>query len=269
MMSRILIWGYGRLGKALLAGFIKYKQNTGQWPLKASELLIVTRKSQINDEIIVEEQFKLLGLKFVYNDLSVEQNDVVFASVPDEQIFEVAKLCDIPNVTLIHCSGSTPLITMDFGNSGVFYPLQTFAEGPMVDWSSIPLFLEANHPKTEQLLLNLSQSLGVFSTQFLPSEARETLHLSAVFANNFTVVMAAAAQDFLISKGLKGEWIQPILKQTACNLPDVNPWSRLTGPAKRGDFATINKHLKQLENDPKLHAIYKSLSEYIQERFQV
>jgi predicted short-subunit dehydrogenase-like oxidoreductase (DUF2520 family) len=41
----------------------------------------------------------------------------------------------------------------------------------------------------------------------------------------------------------------------------------LTGPARRGDMETINKHLELLKNDREENEIYKMLTNYITNKY--
>ena len=43
MTHRILIWGYGRLGRALLKGFVDFRNANGHWPMGAERCIVVGR----------------------------------------------------------------------------------------------------------------------------------------------------------------------------------------------------------------------------------
>ena len=189
--------------------------------------------------------------------LLVETGDVVFATVPDQYIQSLASFCDQAGVVFIHCSGATPISVMNHAQSGVFYPLQTFSQVGDVNWSDVPVFWE--NAQLLALFDSLFLALGVKKSQELSSIDREYLHLAAVFANNYTVAMAGIAHDLLQSRNMKSEWIQPILEKTANNLGLPDPWNALTGPAKRNDQSSIDRHLKLLENQPELRAIYEKM----------
>ena len=66
----------------------------------------------------------------------------------------------------------------------VFYPLQTFTKGVQVDFSAIPLCLEAREKTDFTMLQNMTTAIGSPSYK-ISSEQRRALHVSAVFVNNF------------------------------------------------------------------------------------
>ena len=273
MTHRILIWGYGRLGRALLKGFVDFRNATGHWPMGAERCIVVGRaKEPIS--VFPDQHVEYLHVDISNTDgqaihLSddsdhsiLEQGDVIFATVPDQYIQSLASFCDQSGVVFLHCSGATPMLDMNHAKSGVFYPLQTFSQVGDVNWSDIPVFWENAQLLT--LFESLFLALGVKKSQELSSVDREYLHLAAVFANNYTVAMAGIAHDLLQTRNMKSEWIQPILEKTAKNLGLPDPWDALTGPAKRNDQTSIDRHIKLLENQPELRAIYEKMGCYIQ-----
>ena len=273
MTHRILIWGYGRLGRALLKGFVDFRAATGKWPLGAERCVVVGRAKECIS-VFPDQSVEYLHVDIsnvddeaikLSNDsdrLLVETGDVVFATVPDQYIQSLASFCDQAGVVFMHCSGATPISVMNHAQSGVFYPLQTFSQVGDVNWSDVPVFWE--NAQLLALFDSLFLALGVKKSQELSSIDREYLHLAAVFANNYTVAMAGIAHDLLQSRNMKCEWIQPILEKTANNLGLPDPWNALTGPAKRNDQSSIDRHLKLLENQPELRAIYEKMGWYIQ-----
>lgn len=67
---------------------------------------------------------------------------------------------------------------------GVLYPLQTFTKKRDLDFKEIPLCIEASNPEVLEVLRGLTRLLSV-RVEEISSEKRKTLHLAAVFANNF------------------------------------------------------------------------------------
>ena len=58
----------------------------------------------------------------------------------------------------------------------------------------------------------------------------------------------------------------PLILETAQKIKHTSPSLAQTGPAKRGDFETIAKHLKLLENDDEKKEIYQLLTASIKKR---
>jgi predicted short-subunit dehydrogenase-like oxidoreductase (DUF2520 family) len=150
-------------------------------------------------------------------------------------------------------------------NYGVFYPLQTFSKSRKVDFSDIPICIEANHPSNLMKLEELGQKISNTVSQ-INSEERKTLHLAAVFTNNFVNHFYAIGAEILQAKKLDFELLKPLIRETAAKIEALDPVEAQTGPAKRNDQTIIGLHLKMLRNKPEYQKIYSFVTESI---FQV
>jgi len=108
-------------------------------------------------------------------------------------------------------------------------------------------------------LLDLAQLIGVTGIA-LNSEQKETVHLGAVFVNNYVTVMIQALKQFARAKGISDDTLKQLLERLSEQASD-NAWKRslkdsLSGPAVRGDEKTIQKHRELLENSPELKKLY-------------
>jgi len=74
------------------------------------------------------------------------ETDGYFVAVKDAAFEKVLPQINFKNKLLVHCSGSMPLSCIETysENTGVFYPLQTFSKNREIDFSKIPVFIEAN-----------------------------------------------------------------------------------------------------------------------------
>jgi predicted short-subunit dehydrogenase-like oxidoreductase (DUF2520 family) len=204
------------------------------------------------------------------NELS-ENIDLIIITVSDNAILEVAQ--QIPNFLsqklVLHTSGSTPLSVLDgiSSSTGVLYPLQTFSKNSDLDFSCIPICIEANQ---EYVLENLNQLACKLSNNVskVNSANRLILHISAVFACNFTNYFYSIAEDLLKSNDLDFELIKPIILETAEKALLNSPAMVQTGPAKRNDQITINKHLSVLEQQPQIREVYQFISQQLVKNFQ-
>ena len=86
------------------------------------------------------------------------------------------------------------------------------------------------------------------------------MHLSAVFACNFTNHLYALAEEVLAVNGLDFNILRPLIAETANKVQDELPLNVQTGPAIRSDIKTIKKHEELLKDQPALLDIYKTLS---------
>ena len=196
---------------------------------------------------------------------SVDLNaDFIIICVNDESYFNVLE--DLPKglkPIICHTSGPVSMdVISDYApNFGVFYPLQSLRKEKYIDFFDVPIFIEGNSTNVRENLMNLADTISNKISE-VSSFEREKYHLAAVFANNFTNLMYTLSHKYLEDESLDFQNLIPIIKETANRLADDKPESWQTGPAKRGDTATMQKHIDMLE-DPRLKEIYKQLSDYI------
>ena len=190
--------------------------------------------------------------------------DMYFYCTNDSSFHKLLRALDLPDALQVHTSGSNSISDFkEFAkNYGVFYPLQTFSKRKDVDFSLVPICIEASNMETENKLLNLADLISR-KTYIIDSEQRKKLHLAAVFACNFTNYMYDIAFDLVKSAGIGFEILQPLIDETALKVRTVEPFEAQTGPAVRYDENTIKKHLSMLNNTPNSKDIYKLISKSI------
>ncbi len=190
--------------------------------------------------------------------------DLYSLAVGDSPIGMVAKSLSLKNQLLVHTAGTIPMNILSAGseNYGVFYPLQTFSHERNIDFRTVPLCIEANSKISENQLLELAKSLSS-KVQLLDGDQRKMLHLSAVFASNFTNFMQVIAADLLIENHLSFDLLKPLIRQTMQNVRQDHVFSHQTGPAFRGDHAVLEKHRELLAAHPGYLDIYNLISDNI------
>ena len=195
--------------------------------------------------------------------------DIYFVALKDSAIDEVLSQINFGNKLIVHCSGSLPLSALNkySENIGVFYPLQTFSKSRDVDFSEIPIFIESNSIRNEELLFNLAREISN-SVSVLNSEKRITLHISAVFACNFVNYFYSVAADILKSKDISFDVLKPLILETARKVQKMHPENAQTGPAVRFDESIIKDHLNELNEFPDYRKLYKSISKSIFEHYK-
>lgn len=197
-----------------------------------------------------------------FDDLHAHDATVpLIIAVSDDAIPAVAG--KIPkNCTVLHTSGSVPLDALPQSKRGVLYPLQSFSHAQEIDWTDLPLIIEASEDETgthvDQLANQLSNRVVT-----LTSQQRLHLHLAAVIVNNFVNHLFGLSAGYLESKQLPFDLLQPLIRQTAEKIVNMTPVAAQTGPAKRNDQTTIKRHLDMLENHPDARAVYELLSQQI------
>ena len=199
-----------------------------------------------------------------FNNLNCEADLYIF-SLSDDALPKLIQLMPVTSGIWVHTAGSVPMRLFDKrlakGRYGVIYPLQTFNKDRDLDFSKISLFIEGNTNETEEMLLSLSRTISE-DVKLLDSENRKYLHLSAVFANNFSNHMFTLSNEILKQKGIKFEVLRPLIIETAMKVLEMEPIKAQTGPATRLDEKVINKHLELIEDD-KIKEIYTILSKSI------
>jgi len=190
----------------------------------------------------------------------IPKADITIIAVSDDAITEVSS--KIKNDFVVHTSGSVAMNDLkNNSKKGIFYMLQTFSKDKIVDFSEVPFCLEAEHIEDYKLLEKLAKSIGkkIYS---ISSKKRKTLHLAAVFVNNFTNHLYKIGNDICKENKVPFEILQPLIKETASKIEHLSPKEAQTGPAIRNDKKTIQNHLNLLDQNQQ--KIYKTLTKSIQ-----
>lgn len=164
---------------------------------------------------------------------------------------------------VIHTSGSVGLNVLDCSsyNSGILYPLQTITKNKEMDFNQVPFIYFSNAPAILKQVKLIAAKLSSNVVK-LNDEQRLALHIAAVFTNNFTNHIIAKAQEICEMNKIEFSLLQPLLFETFEKLKKSNASKLQTGPAKRNDKLTINKHLKLLKSTEEAK-IYKVLTQSI------
>lgn len=190
--------------------------------------------------------------------------DLYFVALKDAAFEEVLAKVNFRNKLLVHCSGSLPLSTLEkySENIGVLYPLQTFSKNREVNFSEIPVFIEANSTENEKKLFQIAEKISG-KVSVLNSEKRLYLHISAVFACNFVNHFYTIAAEVLKSEEVPFDALLPLIMETAAKVQNMEPEKAQTGPAVRFDENVISKHTEALQSFPEFQKLYDIVSESI------
>ncbi|MEO6166987.1 MAG: Rossmann-like and DUF2520 domain-containing protein [Chitinophagales bacterium] len=199
-----------------------------------------------------------------YEEIS-QDGDIYLVTVKDDAISEVAEQLKLNGQVIAHTSGSMPGNVMKSvtDNFGIFYPLQTLSRNVSVDFSMIPICVDASNDKTLKVLRALGATLTSKIIE-VNDDQRFAIHVAAVFANNFTNHLFSISQMILEQSGLSFEIFKPLINETVRKIQNHDPLNVQTGPAIRNDDHTIARHLEFLKNDGRFLEIYKVLTEDIQ-----
>lgn len=191
--------------------------------------------------------------------------ELYIIAVPDDAIENIVNQFPFKDKLVVHTSGSVNLDSFSkkqFQHFGILYPLQTFSKKIAVDFKHIPFCLEANTSANLKVIEKITKQLSD-KVYHVNSEQRKLLHLAAVFACNFSNNMYQIAFDICQQNQLNFDILKPLIVETANKIVNQTPLEAQTGPAKRNDVKTIEKHLALLDNQKKYQEIYRLVTENI------
>ncbi len=224
-----------------------------------------------------EEAAKLCDTK-AYKDAAelLEKCDLLYITTPDDAIADVwTKLCRNPKTAQLlkgklvsHASGS---LSSDILSNAKDYGAYAYSTHPLFAIASKidsakklnkALFVVEGDEEKLALMTNLYAEMGN-PVQTISTEEKTRYHAAAVLASNHVVALYSLAAKELEKCGFSTKAaagaLAPLFLGNAQNIASLGPIKSLTGPAERGDYETINKHLQLLSGNTK--QIYELLNE--------
>jgi len=195
--------------------------------------------------------------------------DIYFYCLKDSILEEIIPQIKAPEAIHIHTAGSmnVNIFAPYFKNYGVLYPLQTFSVNKAVNFSEVPVFIEASNEKVEGKIKNLAQCL-TSKVFVITSVQRIKLHLAAVFACNFTNYLYTLSSEIVSEANLPFDILIPLITETADKIKSLTPLDAQTGPAVRMDQNVISKHLALLDESEDKKMIYEELTKQIYKKYR-
>ncbi len=225
---------------------------------KSSSLELVQVYARNHEEILQ----LVTADKIISEPSQLKNADLYLIAVSDDAIKSVSEAIPFRDKLVAHTSGSVAIIDLsDANRKAVFYPLQTLSKHKEINFKEIPICIEAQNEMDLDLLKIVANSISdkVFE---INSEQRKALHVAAVFVSNFTNHLYKIGNDICIKHHVPFEILNPLILETASKIQTLAPIEAQTGPAKRKDTQTINKHLSLL-TDENQKEIYKILTKSI------
>jgi predicted short-subunit dehydrogenase-like oxidoreductase (DUF2520 family) len=247
-MIRITLLGSGNVAQHLIKAFTK------------SETIEIVQVYSRKKENLAS----LIDFDKIVNDFEeLKEADLYIIAVSDKAIAEVSRQLPFQNRIVVHTSGAASLDVLDVKNrKGVFYPLQTFSKSKEIDFSTVPMCLEAENTFDFKVLETAAKSISNV-VHAINSDQRKALHVAAVFVNNFTNHLYQIGHEICEEHQVPFEILKPLIQETAEKINTLDPIDAQTGPAKRNDSTTIDAHLDYLSNENQKN-IYKILTQSIQ-----
>ncbi|MFP4055533.1 MAG: Rossmann-like and DUF2520 domain-containing protein [Candidatus Brocadiia bacterium] len=196
--------------------------------------------------------------------------DAVVLSVPDDAVATVCRQVAegggfSPGDVALHLSGalgsSSLAAAREQGAYAVaFHPIQTFARPDGALFRRIVCAVEGD-PQAVAFAKELARRLGARPVEVAAAD-KALYHAALCLACNYLVTLADAGAGLLEEAGFGQEALHallPLLRATVANLGAVGLPRALTGPASRGDVATVSAHLEALAvRAPHLLPLYRA-----------
>lgn len=181
--------------------------------------------------------------------------DLTLLAVSDSAVEEVQKQIHTRGI-VAHCSGILPMSKLSGQpHPAVFWPVQTFSYHHMVNFSAIPIVIQANNEEDKRILEVFADLIGQKAIE-ADEQTRQKIHLAAVFVNNFTNYLFYKTDNFLNYSNIDFSILKPLIAETVNKLNYLSPKAAQTGPASRNDLESIDLHKKILATYPELSDIY-------------
>ncbi|HVU96201.1 MAG TPA: Rossmann-like and DUF2520 domain-containing protein [Puia sp.] len=194
--------------------------------------------------------------------------DLYIVSLSDRALPELNAGLRLPGRLVVHTAGAAPLSALASVSEryGVLYPLQSLRK-EVRPFPEFPLLIDAARPEDLMLLDGFARTLAR-QVQRADDALRLKLHVAAIFANNFTNYLYTLSADFCRREGIDGTLLLPLIRETAERVERYDPRTVQTGPAIRGDRATMERHLEVLAKYHNMNELYRIISGQISEYYK-
>jgi len=198
-----------------------------------------------------------------WKDISHEA-DLYIAALSDDALRMLGSEISLPGKLIVHTGGAVPkeVLLKVSANSGVLYPLQSLRK-ELRPYPEIPLLVDASLMSDLERILSIARSISG-QVQVADNDTRLKLHVAAVLVNNFTNHLYVLAEEYCRKEGADFNMLLPLIQETADRLSKIPPGDAQTGPAIRGDEATIKRHLELIGSYKDIKEVYTLITRQIQ-----
>ena len=184
--------------------------------------------------------------------------DLVLIATPDARVAEVAaSIQPTDRVAVAHLAGSLGLDAVDpHPRPAALHPLVALPDAEVGARRLLSgcWFAVAGDP----LVLQVVDDLGGRALEVADAD-RAAYHAAAVVASNHLVALLGQAERIASTADVPFGALMDLVRATVDNVDDLGPAAALTGPAARGDEATIRRHLDAIA--PEERAAYEALAQ--------
>jgi len=203
------------------------------------------------------------------------ETEVVILAVRDQVITEVAQMLlgtGLINTrhVLLHCAGAASArellgpVADRVAGIGTLHPLSAIADGKisMRALKGTVFGVEGDDAGRT----TAGKLVAAISGIVLPLDGTQmaSYHAAAALASNYLVAAIDAAAAVLASTGVApdkaAQALIPLAEGALRNIAAHGTTGGLTGPVRRGDLATVTRHLEAIRDRPELAEIYRVLA---------
>jgi predicted short-subunit dehydrogenase-like oxidoreductase (DUF2520 family) len=174
--------------------------------------------------------------------------DALIIATPDDTVASVAQqVASNPTTAVLHLSGSLGLDALaPHERCAALHPLVPLpnTEVGASRLQSGVTFAVAGDPMARHMV----ESLGGHMVTVADKD-RATYHAAACMAANHVVALLGQVERVAEQVGLSLEAFLPLARAAVEDVAELGPRAALTGPARRGDWATLSRHLDALPKD--------------------
>ena len=181
---------------------------------------------------------------------AAEGVDLLVIATPDASIEAIAaSVAPVPETVVAHLAGSIGLdVLAPHPRVGALHPLVAL---PNTEVGADRLaagawFAIAGDGLVGQVVTELGGHAFTVA-----DEDRVAYHAAACIASNHLVALLGQVDRVAASAGVPLEAYLDLVRATVENVAELGPAAALTGPAARGDWATIDRHLAALDDTEK------------------
>jgi len=209
------------------------------------------------------------------NSAAIEKGDVVFFCLPDDVLSDEIKRCadsssSFEGKLFFHTSGVLTSALFDpmrkKGALGAsFHPLQTIPrDSAEISLQDFAIAIEGDQMAVDYAV-EIVNKLGAKPLLIEP-EQKSMYHATATLASNGLIGLSGVIEEMAANVGLGEEGREHLYKlmgQSLDNSRSMTGANAITGPAARGDIATLKQHLGDLRQySPHLVPIYVVLGSH-------
>lgn len=201
---------------------------------------------------------KLLGVARCELDQLAAESELLLVAVSDRAVEEVAGRVPPTDAIVFHASGALPATPGGFS----LHPLKVLPPvGEPSDLAETLLVFQGEHRKTAKLI---AMAVGARFAE-VSAEQKPLYHAAAVFGANYVAAVLDVSAELMRRAGVAGaqEDLMALAESAIQNWKHHDDHRRFTGPAARGDRATMERHIAALGDDTQVAEIYKLLAAWI------